>query len=69
MPALRPEQAADLVAKAIVSRQPRIAPWWVAPTELFSTAAPGTVGVVSRFGYRNTRDSPSARGKHVSPPQ
>jgi NAD(P)-dependent dehydrogenase (short-subunit alcohol dehydrogenase family) len=63
MPALRPDQAADLVARAIVTRPPRIAPWWLRPTELMSTAAPGPVGAMSRLGYRNTRDSPSARGK------
>lgn len=69
MPALRPDQAASMVAKAIVSRQPRITPWWLGITELAATAAPGPVGAMSRLGYRNTRDSPSARGKHVSPPE
>lgn len=63
VPALRPDQAANLVAKAIVGRQPRITPWWLWPAELVSTAAPGPVGAVSRLGYRNTRDSPSAKGK------
>lgn len=67
MPALRPEQAAGMVARAIVARPPRITPWWLVPTELLSTAVPGTVGAVSRLGYRNTRDSPSARGKTVRP--
>src|SRR3989440_7111366 len=62
VPALRPDQAAGLVARAIVSRAPRIAPWWLGPAELVSTAAPGPVGAMSRLGYRNTRDSPRARG-------
>jgi NAD(P)-dependent dehydrogenase (short-subunit alcohol dehydrogenase family) len=63
VPALTADQAAGLVARAIVTRPPRIAPWWLRPTELFSTAAPGPVGAMSRLGYRTTRDSPSARGK------
>jgi NAD(P)-dependent dehydrogenase (short-subunit alcohol dehydrogenase family) len=61
MPALRPEQAAALVAKAIVSRPARITPWWLWPTELMATAAPGPVEMLSRLGYRTTRDSPGAR--------
>jgi hypothetical protein len=65
MPALRPEQAANLVARAIVTRPPRITPWWLGITELAATAAPGTVGAMSRFGYRSTRDSPSAKGKRM----
>jgi NAD(P)-dependent dehydrogenase (short-subunit alcohol dehydrogenase family) len=68
VPALRPDQAADLVAKAIVGKPQRITPWWLWPAELVSTAAPGPVGAMSRLGYRNTRDSPSAEGKTVRPP-
>ena len=62
LPALRPEQAAALVAKAIVTRPARITPWWLWPAELMSTAAPGPVEVMSRLSYRGTRDSPGARG-------
>lgn len=62
VPALRPEQAAAMVARAIVARPPRIMPWWLRPAEVFSAAAPGPVGAMSRLGYRTTRDSPSARG-------
>jgi NAD(P)-dependent dehydrogenase (short-subunit alcohol dehydrogenase family) len=60
IPALLPQQAAGLVAKAIVSRPARITPWWLRATELVSTAAPGPVEVMSRLGYRNSRDSPRA---------
>jgi NAD(P)-dependent dehydrogenase (short-subunit alcohol dehydrogenase family) len=63
VPALRPRQAADLVARAIVTKSPRITPWWLWPTELMSTVARGPVDAVSRISYRNTRDSPMARGQ------
>lgn len=62
VPALRPEQAAALVARAIVLKPPRITPWWMWPVQVAAVLAPGSVHAMSRFGYRNTRDSPMARG-------
>jgi short-subunit dehydrogenase len=36
MPAMRPEEAAQLICKAIVSRKRTYAPWWLVPGQLVS---------------------------------
>lgn len=36
MPAMQPEQAAQIIFRAIIRRSRRYSPWWVFPAELFS---------------------------------
>jgi NAD(P)-dependent dehydrogenase (short-subunit alcohol dehydrogenase family) len=62
MPGLSAEQAADIVAKAIIDRPGRVQPWWVWPIEISSILLPGPLGVGMGLMYRFSTDSPSARG-------
>jgi NAD(P)-dependent dehydrogenase (short-subunit alcohol dehydrogenase family) len=63
MPGLSPDEAAALVARAIVDKPRTIAPWWLAVAEVAVHAArspiEGLLGVI----YRLTRDSASAQGE------
>jgi NAD(P)-dependent dehydrogenase (short-subunit alcohol dehydrogenase family) len=62
LPGLHPDEAADVVARAIVRRPRSIAPWWLGPAEVTGVLARGPVGSALGLLYRVTRDSPSARG-------
>ncbi|HYB36324.1 MAG TPA: SDR family NAD(P)-dependent oxidoreductase [Mycobacterium sp.] len=62
MPGLSAEQAADIVAKAIIDRPGRVQPWWVWPMEIGSVLLPGPLGVGMGLMYRFSSDSPSAQG-------
>ena len=42
-PGLTPDDAADLVARAIVERPRTIAPWWLTPAALLADVARGPV--------------------------
>ena len=62
LPGLYPEQAAGLIAQAIVRKSRVIAPWWLTPAELFGVVFRRPVeGVLGAF-YRRSGDSPSAMG-------
>ncbi len=62
MPGLSAEQAADIVAKAIIDRPRTVQPWWVWPIEISSMLLPRALEVGMGLMYRFTTDSPSARG-------
>lgn len=62
MPGLSAEQAADIVAKAIIDRPGRVQPWWVWPIEISSMLLPKALDIGMGLMYRFTTDSPSARG-------
>ena len=62
MPGLSAEQAAGIVAKAIIERPGRVQPLWVWPIELSSMLLPRTLEVGMGLLYRFTTDSPSAQG-------
>jgi len=62
MPGLSAEQAADIVAKAIIDRPRTVQPWWVWPIEISSMLLPGPLGVGMGLMYRFSTDTPSARG-------
>jgi NAD(P)-dependent dehydrogenase (short-subunit alcohol dehydrogenase family) len=68
IPALTPEQAADVVCKAIVDRPREITPWWASLAELgFAlTRTPWELG--ARLVYRLTEDTPSAGGRERGAP-
>ncbi|TRY20010.1 SDR family NAD(P)-dependent oxidoreductase [Tessaracoccus rhinocerotis] len=51
--AMSPEAAAEWVARAVVTRQARVAPWWLRPHELLHAAAPVlTARVTAPFSMR-----------------
>ena len=62
MPGLSAEQAADIVAKAIIERPRTVQPLWVWPVEISSMLLPGPLQVGMRLLYRFTTDSRSAQG-------
>jgi NAD(P)-dependent dehydrogenase (short-subunit alcohol dehydrogenase family) len=60
-PGLDPDEAADIVAKAIIERPRTIAPWWVWPAEISSVVLAGPVERAAQLWVRYTADSPEAR--------
>jgi NAD(P)-dependent dehydrogenase (short-subunit alcohol dehydrogenase family) len=61
LPGLDPDQAADIVAKAIIERPDTIEPWWAWPAELTSVVLRWPVNRAAQVWYRNTSDSGRAR--------
>jgi hypothetical protein len=61
LPGLYPDQAADIVAKAIIERPRVVEPWWVWPTELTSVVLPGPIDRAARLWYRYSADSRRAK--------
>ncbi len=62
MPGLSAEQAADIVAKAIIERPRTVQPLWVWPIEISTMLLPRALEVGMGLMYRFTTDSPSAQG-------
>lgn len=52
LPGLYPDQAADVIAKAIIQRPRTIAPPWVGPVELASVLLAGPADRAARIWYR-----------------
>lgn len=52
LPGLDPDQAADVIAKAIIERPRTIAPPWVGPVELASVLLAGPADRAARLWYR-----------------
>jgi NAD(P)-dependent dehydrogenase (short-subunit alcohol dehydrogenase family) len=61
LPGLDPDQAADVVAKAIIERPRTIAPPWVWPAELASVALAGPIERAARLWSRYAIDSGGGR--------
>jgi NAD(P)-dependent dehydrogenase (short-subunit alcohol dehydrogenase family) len=57
VPGLYPDQAADIVARAIIKRPRTIAPWWVWPAELATVLLRAPVERAAQVWYRRTRES------------
>jgi NAD(P)-dependent dehydrogenase (short-subunit alcohol dehydrogenase family) len=60
LPGLDPDEAADVVAKAIIERPRTIEPRWAWPAEITSVLLAGPVDLAARIWYRRALDS---RGK------
>ncbi|WP_336087370.1 SDR family NAD(P)-dependent oxidoreductase [Nocardia sp. SSK8] len=60
---LTAEQGAQIVAKAVIERSRVLAPPWLLPVELVSTALAGATQRRHRRAYESSADSPSARGE------
>jgi NAD(P)-dependent dehydrogenase (short-subunit alcohol dehydrogenase family) len=61
VPGLDPDQAADIVAKAIIERPATIQPWWTWPAEVTTVLLRRPVDLAARLWYRHTSDSDRAR--------
>jgi NAD(P)-dependent dehydrogenase (short-subunit alcohol dehydrogenase family) len=61
VPGLSAEEAADIVAKAIIERPTTIEPWWAWPAEVTSALLRGPVDRAARIWYRHTADSDSVQ--------
>ena len=57
VPGLDPDQAADIVARAIIKRPRTIAPWWVWPAELTTVVLRAPVERARHVWYRRSRES------------
>jgi len=63
LPGLSPEQAAGLIARAIVRKSRVIAPWWLWPAELFGVLCRRPIEGMMGVFFRRSADSPSAMGQ------
>ena len=63
LPGMLPEEAGDLVCRAIVERPRAIGPWWRKPGDLTTALFPGTVESLLGAGYRLTSNRSRATGK------
>ena len=61
VPGLSAEQAADIVAKAIIQRPATIEPWWAWPAEVSSALLRGPIDRAAQLWYRYTADSDTAQ--------
>ena len=61
VPGLYPDQAADIVAKAIIERPGTVAPRWAWPAELSAVLLRGPVNWAAQLWYRHTTDSGRAQ--------
>jgi NAD(P)-dependent dehydrogenase (short-subunit alcohol dehydrogenase family) len=59
LPGLYPDQAADVIAKAIIQRPRTIAPPWVGPVELASVLLAGPADRAARIWYRKFFKDPA----------
>jgi NAD(P)-dependent dehydrogenase (short-subunit alcohol dehydrogenase family) len=59
LPGLDPDQAADVIAKAIIHRPRTIAPPWVGPVELASVLLAGPADRAARIWYRRYFKDPA----------
>lgn len=67
LPGLDADEAADLVARAVIKRPREITPWWVAPAELAGVVARGPVARLMRVMARFSEDTAGAKGEAQLP--
>jgi NAD(P)-dependent dehydrogenase (short-subunit alcohol dehydrogenase family) len=67
LPGLTPEQAAELVSRAIVRREAEIEAWWMQPTQITTRVLRRPLAVAFRIGNRFTKDTDSALGRAALP--
>jgi acyl-CoA synthetase (AMP-forming)/AMP-acid ligase II/NAD(P)-dependent dehydrogenase (short-subunit alcohol dehydrogenase family) len=66
LPGLYPEQAAGLIARAIVRKSRVIAPWWLWPAETFGVLFRRPIEWAMGLFFRRSSDSPSAMGQKTT---
>jgi NAD(P)-dependent dehydrogenase (short-subunit alcohol dehydrogenase family) len=57
LPGLDPDEAADVVAKAIIERPRTIEPLWALPAEVTSVVLAGPIDLAARIWYRRALDT------------
>jgi fatty-acyl-CoA synthase len=62
LPGMTPEQAAGLVAKAVVGKRRSIAPWWLGPAVVLGAVFRRPTEWLLGVFFRRSTDSPRARG-------
>ncbi|MGE5695062.1 MAG: SDR family NAD(P)-dependent oxidoreductase, partial [Candidatus Sericytochromatia bacterium] len=62
LPSLSPQQAADVVVKAIIERPRSIEPPWLGPAELMSALLAGPLDRAARLWYRRVVNSENRSG-------
>ncbi|GAB4013865.1 SDR family NAD(P)-dependent oxidoreductase [Nocardioides ultimimeridianus] len=67
LPGMTAEDAAGLVARAIVGREREITPWWVVPAQASEAVARGPVAWGMRLLHRHSSDTASALGAEPLP--
>lgn len=66
LPGMSSAEAAEIVGRAIVTRERAIGPWWLGPAEVGSVLLAGPVTWALGVLYRNTDDTPSANGEAIN---
>jgi NAD(P)-dependent dehydrogenase (short-subunit alcohol dehydrogenase family) len=61
LPGLTPDEAADIIAKAIIERPRTIAPWWLWPAEVTTVLLREPLERVTQLWWRYTDDSEMAK--------
>jgi NAD(P)-dependent dehydrogenase (short-subunit alcohol dehydrogenase family) len=61
LPGLTPDEAADIIAKAIIERPRTIAPWWLWPAEVTTVLLREPLERVTQLWWRYTDDSDMAK--------
>ena len=56
VPGMDPDEAADVIAKAIIERPRTIAPWWLWPAEVATVLLRSPIERVTQVWYRRTQD-------------
>jgi NAD(P)-dependent dehydrogenase (short-subunit alcohol dehydrogenase family) len=56
VPGLSPDEAADIIAKAIIERPRTIAPWWLWPAEVTTVLLRAPIERVTQVWYRRTQE-------------
>jgi len=67
LPGLSPEQAAGLIARAVVRKSRTVAPWWLLPAEVLGILGRRPLEWLMGVVFRRTADSPSAMGQKSLP--
>ena len=62
VPGMDPDEAADVIAKAIIERPRTVAPWWLWPAEVATVLLRSPIERLTPVWYRRTRD-PSERAR------
>ncbi|MFW0790148.1 SDR family NAD(P)-dependent oxidoreductase [Gordonia sp. CPCC 205333] len=60
IPGFSPDEAADVVAKAIIDRPRTLAPWWAGSADVLAAAIPGPIDRSMRLMHRLSNDSAAA---------
>ncbi len=65
MPGQTPDEAAQVLCRAIIHRELRIAPWWLTPVEWLSTPLAEPIEYVFSRMFLKGSDTPAARGEKI----